>query len=233
MDNRLNDANIFDTLKHIFSYQSCNNANNEIIKRGFVASKFKKNKALFVGINPSFTSDAKIESYLYDIEDAVKDYPKHYAKFLELIEGTRYINSWTYVDLFQFRETNQKKVIDFIKYDPQFLVQQLRLTYEIICEIDPELIIVCNSGAADFFGINKFKDKGNWQNIWFGFDFEFDEHLGIDVIKGKIDESIITNKMNLLAGKPVLFTSTLTYMSKFDKRRLNWQIKRIAENFKL
>ncbi|MCG8203234.1 hypothetical protein G1L01_11450 [Tenacibaculum finnmarkense] len=224
----INDEIVFAELKRIFSYKSEFKKNSEIIERGFVCSKIKKEKVLFVGINPSFTSDAKVESYQYDIDNAVKEYPRHYAKFTKLIENTDYQNNWTYVDLFQFRETNQKRIVDLIKFDPQFLVSQLRLTHKIICEINPEFIIVCNSGASDFFGINKWKKSNGWQNVWFGYDFEFDENLGIDIIKSKNKESILTSE-NQLLGTPVLFTSTLTYMSRFDKRRLNWQINRIVK----
>lgn len=230
MDNRINDEIVFAELNKIFSYKSGKENNSEIINRGFVCSQIKKGKVLFVGINPSYTSDAKIESYQYDVEKAVKEYARHYSKFPNLIENTAYQNNWTYIDLFQFRETNQKKVADFIKNDPQFLVSQLRLTHKIICEINPELIIVCNSGASDFFGINKWKNTKGWQNVWYGYDFEFDKNLGVDIIKSKNKNSILQEENEFLFGKPILFTSTLTYMAKFDKRRLNWQINRIAEN---
>lgn len=230
MDNRINDEIVFAELSKIFSYKSEIHNNSEIINRGFVCSQIKKGKVLFVGINPSYTSDAKVESYQYDIEKAVTEYARHYSKFPNLIENTAFQNSWTYIDLFQFRETNQKKVADFIKNDPQFLVSQLRLTHKIICEINPELIIVCNSGASDFFGINKLENTKGWQNVWFGYDFEFDKNLGVDIIKSKNKNSILQEENEFLFGTPILFTSTLTYMAKFDKRRLNWQINRIAEN---
>jgi len=230
MDNRINDEIVLTELNKIFSYKSELEKNSEIIERGFVISQIKKGKVLFVGINPSFTADAKIESFQYDIDKAVTEYSRHYAKFPNLIENTVCQDSWTYIDLFQFRETSQKRIADLIKFDPQFLVSQLRLTHKIICEINPELIIVCNSGATDFFGINKWENTNGWQNVWFGYDFEFDENLGVDIIKAVNKESILTTENKLLIGTPVLFTSTLTYMAKFDKRRLNWQINRIAEN---
>lgn len=227
MDNRINDKFIYTELNKIISYNSIVAKNSEIINRGFVCSKIKKAEVLFVGVNPSYIS--KSESYQYDIEKAVKEYPRHYSKFPKLIEKTSFQNNWTYIDLFQFRETNQNMMLNFIKNDPQFLVSQLRLSHKIICEINPKLIIVCNSRASDFFGFNKIKDNNGWQNVWFGYDFKFDENLGIDIIKSINANSILTEENNYLYGKPVLFTSTLTYMSKFDKRRLNLQIKRISE----
>lgn len=233
MDIRIDDRTIFTELNQIFSYKSEIEKNSEIIERGFVCSKIKKGKVLFVGINPSFPSGSKIESFQYSIDKAVTEYPRHYSKFPDLIKDTKFSKSWTYIDLFQFRETDQKKVADFAKKDPQFLVSQLRLTHKIICEINPELIIVCNSGASDFFGINKWQNTKGWLNVWYGYDFEFDKDLGVDIIKSTNENSILTQRDNFLIGMPILFTSTLTYMSKFDKRRLNWQINRIAESTEL
>ena len=203
----INDEIVLFELKRIFSYKSKIKENSEIIERGFVCSQIKKGKVLFVGINPSYPIGSK---------------------------DTEFSESWSYIDLFQFRETDQKKVAGFAKNDPQFLVSQLRLTHKIICEINPKLIIVCNSGASDFFGINKWKNTKGWLNVWLGYDFEFDKDLGVDIIKSKNENSILPKENEFLFETPVLFTSTLTYIAKFDKRRLNWQINRIAKslNFK-
>ncbi|WP_417200562.1 hypothetical protein [Bizionia sp.] len=230
MNNRINDEVVFAELNKIFSYNSELEKNSEIINRGFVCSQIKKGKVLFVGINPSYPSGSKVENFQYNIDKAVTEYPRHYLKFSDLIKDTVFSESWSYIDLFQFRETDQKKVAGFAKNDPQFLVSQLRLSHKIICEINPELIIVCNSGASDFFGINKWENTKGWQNVWFGYNFEFDKKLGVDIIKSKNKNSILQEENKFLFGTPVLFTSTLTYMAKFDKRRLSWQINRIAEN---
>lgn len=219
----LDDNIILEELKKIFSYKLAKEENQTIIDRGFVCSKMKYAKVLFVGMNPSYTKDAKIENYQYNIEEAVKGYPKHYSKFPQLLEGTKYKDNWSYVDMFQFRETSQKRIIDFMKHDPQFLVDQLLLTHKIISQLNPELIVVCNSFAATFFGINRIEDK----HVWYGYDFEFDEEYGIDVIKSKNENSILTKNEGSLIGKQILFTSTLTYKPRFDKRRLQWQIKRL------
>lgn len=215
-------------LIEIFNYKSTRKEVQAIIDRGFVAAEFKEGKALFVGINPSFPSDAKNESFLYGIDKAVTDYPKHYKHFGDLLKGTKYENDWTYIDLFQFRETNQKSINSFFKEDIQFIVEQLRLSHSIIFKIKPEIIIVCNSAAANFFGIDIVKKDGELDNVWLGYDFIFDETFGVDIIKDRYQESIIDNDDEILDNIPILFTSTLTYMSRFDKRRLTWQIKSIG-----
>lgn len=227
MVERINDEIIFEKLNSIFKYKSKINENQEIINRGFVCSKLKKGKVLFIGINPSFTSKAKIESYQYPIENALNDYPSHYKKFTELISNTNFENNWSYIDIFQYRETTQNKIFDFLKNDPQFIVSQLQLTHKIIQYIDPELLVICNSRASDFFGINKFETKNKFVNVWLGYNFDFEEDTGFYIAKSFHKESIIENKENNLIGKKFLFTSSLTYKSKFDKERLNWMIKRI------
>ncbi len=223
------DDKTYAKLSDLFKYKSSHQDLQEIIERGFVASKFKEGKALFVGINPSFMSDAKTESYLYDIDKAVTDYAKHYKGFVDLVQETKYENDWTYIDLFQFRETDQKKINLFVKNDIDFIVDQLRHSHSIIAKLKPEIIIVCNSGASNFFGINKStQENGKLSNVWFGYDFLFDDRYGVDILKEKISESIINTVDQIGINTPVIFTSTLTYMSRFDKRRLNWQIRTIG-----
>ena len=120
---------------------------------------------------------------------------------------TKYENDWTYIDLFNFRETDQNKIKYFINNDLDFIVEHLKLTNEIINEINPEVIVVCNSGASNFFGINEKQGK----NVWLGFDFYFNEDFGVEIMNGIKKESILNNmsEINNLIGKPFLFSSIL------------------------
>lgn len=88
-----------------------------------------------------------IESHHYCIKKASQEYPKYFGKFQELANKTKYENDWTYIDLFNFRETDQNKIKYFINNDLDFIVEHLKLTNEIINEINPEVIVVCNSGV--------------------------------------------------------------------------------------
>ncbi|RYM34979.1 hypothetical protein ERX46_06285 [Brumimicrobium glaciale] len=219
-------------LTELFKYKSSSKDVQAIIERGFVAAKFKKGKALFIGINPSFPLGSINESFQYDIDKAIIDYPRHYKAFGELLIGTKYENDWSYIDLFQYRETDQNKINLFFKNDIQFIVEQLKLSHSLISAINPEIIIVCNSRAANFFGIDKFEKDNKHENIWFGYEFIFDEQFGLDIIKDKHSESIIESLNDVLINTPILFTSTLAYMSRFDKRRINWQVKKIGNSIK-
>lgn len=219
----------FSRLESLFNYKSKNENVNQILKRGFCYSEFQNNKLLFIGINPSYLPNANIESHHYCIKKASQDYPKYFGKFQELVNKTKYENDWTYIDLFNFRETDQNKIKYFINNDLDFIVEHLKLTNEIINEINPEVIVVCNSGASNFFGINEKQGK----NVWLGFDFYFNEDFGVEIMNGIKKESILNNmsEINNLVGKPFLFSSILTYLDIHSKKRLNWIIKRIGENF--
>ena len=218
----------FEKIENIFNYKSNNNETTKIINRGFCYSEFNKKKLLFIGINPSYLPNAKLESHYYCVEAALNGYKKYYGKFQELARGTKYESDWTYIDLFFFRETEQNKINNIIDNDIDFIISQLRLSNEIINDINPEIIVVCNSGSANFFGINKTINK----NIWLGYDFIFDEDYGIEIITGINHQSII-EKNNIpknIIGTPILFSSTLTYLDMHNKKRLHWTIERVGKN---
>lgn len=216
-------------LENLFQLKSNNVTVQEIVNRGYVVSEIEKGKVLFIGVNPSYPKGAKPKSYFYKVSNAVKEYPKHYKNFNNLISNTKYKGKWTYIDLFFFRETDQKKLDLIIRNETMFIVEQLRLTNEIIKNINPKVIIVANSKSADFFGINKVKNKkGELINIWLGLNFEFDKITGLMKVTGINDKSIIDKRnFNFYKDKLFLFTSTLKYMNKFEKERLSWLIDRI------
>ena len=211
----------------------------EIIKRGYVYSKVERDKKiLFVGINPSYISGSKpYDHTIYNVQDVVKLYPKHYKKFQNIAENCNVGNNWTYTDIFYFRETNQNTIDSFLNDDVSltFLVKQLEITITQLETLNPDLIIVCNSGARKFFGIDKqTTNNKDFTDVWMGFDFAFDERFGVDVITGLNQSSIkADNKTTSLVGTPVLFSSTLTYMDSSTKKRLEWQIKTILKFKKL
>lgn len=233
MGKRINEE-IKINLEEIFKYKPLNKKSLEIINRGYCFAEIENKKLLFVGINPSYLEGYDNNSFSYDSQKAVIEYPKYFKKFASLIESTIYNNIWTYLDIFHFRETNQEIISHLIENDLDFIIKQLRLTHNIINQLNPEIIVVCNSGASNFFGINKTQNlKENIEtNIWLGYDFEFNEDYGIDIIKGINENSLVKDlDYSNLIGKPILFTSTLTYQDKFNKKRLSWIINRVGKNY--
>ena len=215
-------------LEQLFITQSQNSDVQKIKDRGYVFANPKESDLLFIGINPSYTGDLQPQSFSYDISNAVNDL-RHFKDFNTLISETKYENNWTYIDLFYFRETDQKKIDSIIRNDVMFIVEQLRITNKIIKGINPKIIVVANSKASNFFGVNKFKDKnGICQNIWYGLDFYFDSESGLMKVKGIHKNSIIDQAdIEFYKNKYFLFTSSLIYMNRFEKERLKWLIKRI------
>ena len=82
----------------------------------------------------------------------------HYAKFYEI---GRKLNSphWTALDLLYIRNSNQTEVEEIIKTElgENFIVEQMRLTFDILFDINPKIVIVSNNGAVKL--INSFAKK--------------------------------------------------------------------------
>jgi hypothetical protein len=96
--------------------------------------------------------------------------------------------------------------------------------------LKPKLVVVCNSKAALFTGIEAFPENEPVENVWMGYKFEFNDKLGVHMVKGLQQDSIIGSiYTSVLINMPFLFTSTLTYMSKYVKENLAWQISRVLK----
>ena len=94
-----------------------------------------------------------------------------------------------YLDILNFRETDQNTVLEFCKDTKglEFIAQNLRLNQLIIEQvIRPRLIVVKNRSSWGLWGKNATSD----QNIWMGYQFELEESLDcgdLCHIKGLID----------------------------------------------
>lgn len=203
----------------------------EIIDRGWVFCE-NENEAdlLFVGINPSYPNGAKPECYGYPIEDTLKKkkdggYRRHYAVFEMLAGGKPSVKKWAYMDLFYFRETRQAVICDIMREDGgiEFICDQLKLSYEIIQDISPKVIVVCNKGVHDFFGKNRTADN---KNIWMGFKFSntVKEIEDVKIIEG-IDSDVLNNDNFKLKGTKIIFSKHLTYEPRSVKEKLKESIQ--------
>lgn len=182
---------------------------------------------LFVGINPSFPKKAKLdpknkEIEFYSLDKNAKLIP-YFEKFRDI---AIYCNKsrWDHIDLFFMRETNQK-VIEQMSYDNvDFLQKQLNITFEIIERSVPELIVVSNSFASEFFGKKKEKHS-SFDKIWKGFNLNF---------KNDFDKSIGTYRISI-GGRmtPIIFSGMLSGQRALDigsYERLKWHIDKIINS---
>jgi hypothetical protein len=209
---------------------------SELASRGFVLAEAENQRILFVGINPSYPEGEKPESYTFKPHEVVERYSRYYKKFQDLADECNMPKDWTYLDLLQVRETDQQEVMSLIK-DPaglEFICGQLRVSMTMMENLKPDLIVVCNSGARPFFGIDHQTEDSKDYNIWMGYQFEFNEQFGVDVITGLHDKSIKKGvKSTKLVGTPVLFSSVLTYTDKSTRKRLAWQMRNILKYYEL
>lgn len=193
-------------------------SNIEVKKRGYVVhDKIIQNSILFVGINPSFAKGLENESYFINLCQEGRDRPgggvySYFKKFVRISKEVGLV--WSHIDLLFFRETSQRFVDSLIKNKENgqdFISDQLKISKNILIKAQPKIIVVSNTKARDFMRYKKERTP-------VGFDFEFNEELGTEVI-------VNDNELN---GTPVFFTSMLTGQRALDNgsfKRLTWHIK--------
>lgn len=200
----------------------------EYRKSPILPKAINKEAILFIGINPAFSKSRKDEIINREIEfypiisEEIKDIT-YFEKFKDI---AKYCNNavWSHLDLFFLRETNQE-LIEKLSYDHvDFLQAQLDISFDIINQAVPKIIVVSNSLASEFFGKRKQKHF-NFAKIWLGFDLDFEKDF---------DNEIGTYKIQI-AGKciPIIFSSMLSGQRALDLgsfERLKWQIKKILDS---
>ncbi len=187
--------------------------NISVVERGYDCVKtIVQESLLFIGINPSFDEarDSKV-SFFYPSKNG---HP-FFKKLHEVADKTEL--EVAHLDLLFHRETEQKQIVNILGETNglEFIWQQLQVSKNILELSKPKIIVVCNTRARQFLGFDKDKN----QNVWLGYDFDFDEDLGTHKI-------ISTDSQ--LNGKPVFFSSMLSGQRALDKgslERLHWHIK--------
>jgi hypothetical protein len=166
----LNHLGIHHQLKTIFEEHSKKNtasAQNQIITNGFAFSEVDFSAdVLICGFNPSMRTDflKTQNSYTYDL---VKNNDRYFKKFEPLITDFSSKFTFSYLDIFYQRHTQQKEIKAFYKNetDLNFLQEQLDLTRSILLEIKPKAILVFNKQAFPFFTWNEKLNLGMKFNL--------------------------------------------------------------------
>lgn len=114
----------------------------------------EKESILFLGLNPSvskltYNGETEWEMNFNETytNSCCKPHP-HYKKFFEIkekISEMGFINTFTYMDLLFLQCSKQKDFYPFV--NDNFIKEQARLTVEIIKNIKPKLVLVCNAYA--------------------------------------------------------------------------------------
>jgi hypothetical protein len=194
------------------------------INRGYALPKIKQADLLFIGLNPAGREE-KGDSFSYCIKQAVIDHPNFYGRYDEFAKQIG--ETWTFTDLFYFKETDSKLLDKFLKQPLkiQFLVDQLRITQQIIEEIKPKVIVVFNTKACMFFGLEQNHDTN--QGIWMGYKENKDlyKQFGTPVL-GSVESDLVKEMKHKIAPPiPIFFDSFISYQAKSSIKRLAWHIR--------
>lgn len=217
------------------NHEIFSNPDFEYRKHPLLPEIVHKESLMFIGINPSFKKDSVIPEneknigfYQIPEDENFKDIP-YFEKMKEIAE---YCNTkWTHLDLFFIRETNQKLIENLSYTDSEFLNLQLQISFEIIEQAKPKLIIVSNALASEFFGKMKTKHI-KYEKIWKGFDLFFEDN---DRLKKKstFNSQIGTYEIELKNEMvPIIFSGMLSGQRALDigsLERLKWQAKMILD----
>lgn len=180
-------------------------------------AELKTEGLVFIGINPSLPRAEEERSALLGGKPHFGDESnmnhKYFKKFFEI--GTKTKLSWSHLDIFYMRETNQNALKKLLRSETgrDFLNQQWQLTKSIL---DPLLqdskkrIFVVNNALARDIIISKIN------GLTKGYVMKFDEEIGTYTYKNNI----------------FFFTSMLTGQRALDTgsfERLVWHINQVKE----
>lgn len=215
-------------LDEVFS-QYENSQFRDIVNRRWVfCNNEKKTDAdlLFVGINPSYI-EGKVYVPIYNIEDAVKGYKRHYEAFNQVATELDFKEeSWAYMDLFYFRESKQSEINKIFKdkeYGLEFIKEQLQLSFDILQNISPNVIVVCNKQAHEFLGLNRKDNK----HIWLGFQFQDTDKKEVKSVTGMDSDFIVPNELKTEWSPKIVLSQSLSarYLSTVKKEEIMETLK--------
>jgi hypothetical protein len=135
-----------------------------------IPREIKTNTIVFMSINPSLRKKdvfsakkgykpiPENDSYFIDSCIKLDKEDIHFTKFFEI--GERIGQSqWTVMDLLYLRETNQQNVEKIINTElgEIFILDQMKLTFDILKEIQPKAVVVSNKGVVRL--INQYSSR--------------------------------------------------------------------------
>src|SRR5690606_27698837 len=142
-------------LQHLFGiFKDSDGTLGEWISRGYAVPDLEKKPILFVGLNPSYTTDPQPKDYHVYAPPVREEYSRYFDAYQDLANACQRGDEWDYADLFYYRETEQDKLSAVLKTPEglDFITLQLQFTMRVFDFLRPELIVVCHPGAYQFFG---------------------------------------------------------------------------------
>jgi hypothetical protein len=216
--------NIEKSINDIWEKEYITNLPDEVKERKFCyACNNEQKDILITGINPSFRSGESHGILKYDFSSIMQDtrYDIYWTPIKKILKNEHIdlINKAAYLDIFYFREREQKFLSYLLKKEQgiRFIVDQLNVTQHIIEQIiKPKLIIVKNRESSFYWG-RYATQKGI---IWMGYEFEVVKNTiagELYKIKGLLDSPhriAPEIKQTNLINSYVLFTAHITRYTK-------------------
>lgn len=162
---------VFEKLEKIWKNYYADNV-GENCYSALMQRELRKDSVIFMSINPSLRvkdlANAKIgyapvaetDTYFIDCknEDSVHAKDMHFKKFF-MIGKKASLESWSTMDILYIRDTMQHRVEDIAKTESgeQFIVDQMKLSFDILEVLKPKVVVVSNNGVVKL--IDLYKDK--------------------------------------------------------------------------
>lgn len=209
-------------------------------ERGYLLiSNFRQADLLITGINPSFRdgSDTMGSCFLETEKCIDKEtwkrangryWDNYWGPIRKMLEegNVNLIDKFDYLDIFHFREQDQKKLSkEILKNNAdaglRFIAEELKITQHIIEDIiKPKLIVVKNAESWAYWGkLPAF--------VWMGYEYELVKKYDcgeLCVIKGlkdseeRIARDEFSNENTCMKGKYVLFAKHINQYTKREMR---------------
>ncbi len=198
-----------------------------LVNRGYRECQNQDQKdVLFVGLNPP-EDEYRLEP-TFDFYDVLDSFFIKLRKFIKTEAGLD-VNDCAYTDLFYFRQTQYDKfwINEYDKECKSFLIEQLVYTEHKIREIiKPKVIVVLNSDAADYMGLED--NYRNESKSWMGYKCDWNRDLGCYVLKEINSDIPEIGSIPVQREIYILPASFLSLRSKHIKKLLGWQINRLV-----
>lgn len=138
--------------------------------------ELRRDSVIFMSINPSLRvndlaqaikgyapiGETDKEIYFIDCTKEIEDHSgdPHFEKFFIIGEKAK-LENWSTMDLLYIRDTMQHRVEDIANTESgeQFIVDQMQLSFDILHEIKPKVVVVSNNGVVKL--IDRYRDNLN------------------------------------------------------------------------
>jgi hypothetical protein len=200
------------------------------LSSSFVLACPRRADILFVGLNPSYAGSG--DEFVFTPGVSPSLFRNYFRTYAELASDAGYADKWSYTDLFHFRGNGHQLTQKMASghNTAAFLRSELRLSFTLIEDIQPKMIVVCNASVRRYFGVVAQLRSLSAEEPNLGYLLDFDPGNGIYLIRDIHPMYAVNEEGSRLKGVPVLFSSSHGFRDKSERERLVWFVRRMAEH---